>query len=293
VQNPAFGRGGSARQVDGHRAQRRRVAVVGCGQQFARGGGSGPGDPYVLQDVVEFAGGDLGVVLGHGQRDLAQVFLDMVQSGAGAQQAGGQGMPGLMWDWAADAEAVDPVPEGTPEDVVADRHTAVWAFHPRREQRHLLSLGAGGCPAVAVFEGRQGLFLALPQGRVDGLGDADGGVEVGDLGLVVPQHRHPAVAAQAFQAQFEDFAAAAAGGDHRHPRLAEAVIGRVVIVGQGAQVRLVGQDTGDVVVERPTLGHHRLPPAGIATMNCRSSPICSATPVSIALRRCTRLWPTS
>ena len=78
-------------------------------------------------------------------------------------------------------------------------------------------------------------------------GDADGLVVVADLGLVVPEHRQPTVAAEAVQPQVEDFAAAAAGDDDRLPRVAQAPVERVVNLGEPGQVVLVGERAGDLV----------------------------------------------
>jgi hypothetical protein len=45
------------------------------------------------------------------------------------------------------------------------------------------------------------------------VGDADGRVQVADLGLVVPEQGQPAVAADAVQAELDDLAGAPAGDD--------------------------------------------------------------------------------
>ena len=58
------------------------------------------------------------------------------------------------------------------------------------------------------------------QELVDSFGDAQGLVVVADFGLVVPEHRQSAVAAETFQAQLEDLAAAAAGDDDGLPGVA-------------------------------------------------------------------------
>jgi hypothetical protein len=94
----------------------------------------------------------------------------------------------------------------------------------------------------------------------------------------VPEHGQAAVAAQAVQAELEDLAAAAAGDDDRLPRVAQAVVERVVVLRQGLQVGLVGQRPRDAVRERrpgpldhPAGGGHRgdeapvqAEPAGLA-----------------------------
>ena len=140
----------------------------------------------------------------------------------------------------------------------------------------------GGRPVVPLLEQVQGLALAFLQHLVDPLGDAHRLVVVADLGLVVPEHGQPAVAAQAVQAELEDLAAAAAGDDDGLPGVPQAAVERVVVSGQGLQVGLVGQRPGDLVGERgarpldhPAGGGHRgdeapvqAEPVGLAGLQC-------------------------
>ncbi|MGW2726890.1 hypothetical protein [Streptomyces sp. NPDC001494] len=83
---------------------------------------------------------------------------------------------------------------------------------------------------------------------VHGLRDADALVVVADLGLVVPQHGQTAVAADAVQAQSDDLAATAPGGDDGFPDVPQAPVVEVELL-QAAQVGLVGQRAGDIVAE--------------------------------------------
>ena len=69
-----------------------------------------------------------------------------------------------------------------------------------RKQRHPGAFGVGGAATVRGDERVHGLALPLGEPLVEPFGDADGGVVVADLGLVVPEHRQPAVAAQAVPA---------------------------------------------------------------------------------------------
>ena len=82
--------------------------VGGLGEDFAGAGGAGTGDPDVLEDVFEVGLGQVDVVLGHPLGDLAEVAADVGQARPGPQQAGGQRVPGLVGDPAADVELVDP-----------------------------------------------------------------------------------------------------------------------------------------------------------------------------------------
>jgi hypothetical protein len=91
----------------------------------------------VLQDVFDLTDRDLGIVLSHPDRDVAEVTADVVQPGAVGQQPGGQGVPGLVGDVAgAEVELVDPVPEPVLEGSVGDRVAAVEVADVRGEQSH-------------------------------------------------------------------------------------------------------------------------------------------------------------
>jgi hypothetical protein len=111
--------------------------------------------------------------------------------------------------------------------------------------------------AVAGREPLQGDGLTSGQPFVDAVRDADRGVEVADLGLVVPEHRQPAVAADAVPAHLQHLAQAPPGSDQRLPDVTHAVVEWVVIAGQPTQVGLVGQRPSDLVRERPPPTHRQ------------------------------------
>jgi hypothetical protein len=111
--------------------------------------------------------------------------------------------------------------------------------------------------AVAGREPLHGSGLPGLQPVVDAVRYADRRVEVADLGLVVPEHRQPAVAADAVPAHLQHLTQAAAGGDQRLPDVAHAVVERVVVVEQPAQIGLVGQRPRDLVRERPASAHRQ------------------------------------
>ena len=79
-----------------------------AGEQLAGVGGAGPGDPDVLQHVLEVGMRQVHVVLGHPVGDLAEVAADVGQAGPGAQQVGGQGVPGLVRHPVTEVEFVHP-----------------------------------------------------------------------------------------------------------------------------------------------------------------------------------------
>jgi hypothetical protein len=110
---------------------------------------------------------------------------------------------------------VDPGPEPAVEPLVGQRYGSVLAAVDGREQREPGALLAGWPVAAAGGEAVQG--LALPSGEqvIEAFGDADRGVVVADLGLVVPEHRQPAVAADAVPPEVDDLADAAAQGATR------------------------------------------------------------------------------
>ena len=96
--------------------------------------------------------------------------------------------------------------------------------------------------------------MPLGDNVVQPLGDADRGVVVADLGLVVPEHRQAAVAAQAVPTDLQHLADAPAGGDGDFPDVAQAAVLRIVDLGEPAQVGLVGQRAGHLVGERAARG---------------------------------------
>ena len=140
------------------------------------------------------------------------------------------------------------------EPLVAERHGAVVVAVGGREQRQPGAFGAGGSAAVLGGEAVQGLALPLRDEVVQPLGDADRGVVVADLGLVVPEHGQPAVAAEAVPADLQHLADAAAGDDGDLPHVPQAAVVRIVDLGEPTQVVLVGQRAGDLVGERAARG---------------------------------------
>jgi hypothetical protein len=108
---PALGRGAASRQVDGQGL----CLFVGernsclAGEEFSGIGGAGTGDPDLLQNVFQVRLGEVDLALRHFLGDMAEVTADVGQGGAGAQQAGSQGVAGLVGDLTADVEVVDPV----------------------------------------------------------------------------------------------------------------------------------------------------------------------------------------
>ncbi|WP_436950011.1 hypothetical protein [Streptomyces sp. SudanB52_2052] len=117
-----------------------------------------------------------------------------------------------------------------------------------REGNKAGAFGSRWNAAVAFFEELECLGSAGIDALVHGLGDADALVVVPDLGLVVPQHGQTAVAADAVQAQSDNLAATAPGGDDGLPDVPQAPVVEVEFL-QAAQVGLVGQRAGDVVAE--------------------------------------------
>jgi hypothetical protein len=212
----------------------------------------------VLQDVLDLAGGDLGVVLGHADGDVAEVAADVVQPGAVGQQPGGQGVTGLMGDAAnTQVELVYPLAEPALESVVADRPGAVQVTDGRGEQGQPGAFSGARRAAVMVLEPVQRLALPFGGPLVDVFRDADRLVVVADLCLVVPQQRQPAIPACAVQPQADDLAAPAPGRDDRFPDVTDAAIGRIEGAGEPGQVARVSQGTGGLVGERAAgpLGH--------------------------------------
>ena len=114
---------------------------------------------------------------------MAQEAADVGEAGAGAQQAGGQGVPGLVGHLAADVEAVDPVLEALVEPLVGQGDLAVAVAEDRGEQCHRSAFLQGGRPVVPLLEHGEGLALAALEHLMGPLGDADCLVIVADLGL--------------------------------------------------------------------------------------------------------------
>ena len=141
---PALGRGAAAGQVDGEglgllAGERGSIP----GEELAGAGGAGPGDPDVLEDVLQVRVGQVHVVLRHPVADLPEVTADVGQGRAMAQQAGGQRVPGLVGNVVAEVHGVDPGPEPAVEPLVGQRHGSVLAAVDRGEQREFCALLAG------------------------------------------------------------------------------------------------------------------------------------------------------
>lgn len=83
---------------------------------------------------------------------------------------------------------------------------------------------------------------------VEPLGDADGLVEVADLGLVMPEQRDVVELADALQPDAGDFAAAAAGEDERSPDVSDSAVVGVEVL-EPSHVVFVSQGACDVVWE--------------------------------------------
>jgi hypothetical protein len=150
---PALGRGTAPRQVDRHGLGLCPGKRGGFPrEQFPGAGGAGAGDPDLLQDVFQVRLGKMDIVLRHFLGNLAQVTADVGQAGPGAQQAGGQGVAGLVGYLAADVEAVDPVFEALVEPRVGQRMTAVAVAEVRGEQGHRSAFPGGGRPVVPFLE---------------------------------------------------------------------------------------------------------------------------------------------
>src|SRR5712691_8570336 len=177
------------------------------------------------------------VVFRHPVADLAEIPADVGQGRAMTEQAGGQGVPGLVRDEMAEVHGVHPGPEPAVEPLVSERHRSVVAAVDRGEQRELGALRAGRPVAGAGGEPVQGLALAFGENIVETFGDPDRDVVVADLGLVVPEHREPAVAADAVPPHLDDLADPAAGGDSDLPDVTGPVVAGVIGGGKLCETR--------------------------------------------------------
>ena len=206
------------------------------------------------------------------------------------EQVGRQGVPGLVRDEMAEVHGVHPGPEPAVEPLVSERHRSVVAAVDRGEQCELGALRAGRPVAVAGGEPVQGLALAFGENIVETFGDPDRGVVVADLGLVVPEHREPAVAADAVPPDLDNLADPAAGGDGGLPDVAGPVVVEVVGGGELGEVGFGGQRLGDFVGKgRRAVLPVVAPAVGSAVMNSLSRPSWSAAPVSSASRSSLRI----
>ena len=197
--------------------------------------------------------GQLDVVLGHPVGDVPEVAADVAEGRAVAQQAGGQRVPGLVGNPAADVELIDPGPEPEVEPLVGYCGGPVRVAVTAGEQRHRRPLSGGGGAAVPGNEPGHGDFP--PRGQPPGqrLGDADRLVVAADLGLVVPEHGQPAVAAGAVQPQLKHLADPPPGDDDRFPDVAQPEVAGVMDLGEPGEVGLIGQGAGHLVGERAAL----------------------------------------
>ena len=171
-----------------------------------------------------------------------------------AEQVGGQCVPCLVGDVVAEVHGVHPGTEPAVEPLMGQRHRPVVAAVGRGEQGQPGALLAGRPVAVAGGETIQGLALPFGEDLIEPFGDADRGIVVADLGLVVPEHRQPAVAADAVPPHLDHLADPAPGQDGGLPDVTDAAVVDVVAAGELGQVRLVGQGACDFVGERPSRG---------------------------------------
>ncbi|OIJ95001.1 hypothetical protein BIV23_35680 [Streptomyces monashensis] len=132
-------------------------------------------------------------MLGHAVGDLAEVAADVSQGRAVPQQPGGQGVPGLVGDVvSAEVEAGDPGAEAGVEPGVGQGAAAVGVEDVGGEQGQVSALSSSGRAASVTFgEVGQGLLAAFFEPVKEVVGDADGRVQVADLGLVVPGQGQP------------------------------------------------------------------------------------------------------
>ena len=186
-------------------------------QQLAGVGGTGPGDPHAVQDVVKVGAGQVDVVLGHPVGHLPEVAADMGQGCAIAQQIRGDGVPGLMRDVVADVEGIGPGAKPFPEPGVGQGRRPVQVADLAGEQGQRSAFGSGRSTAVACGESVRGLALTFGEDLVEVFGNADRDVQIADLSLVVPEHVQAAVAANAVQSDLDYFADPPPGARNRLP----------------------------------------------------------------------------
>src|SRR6266853_320085 len=109
---------------------------------------------------------------------MPEVPADMSQRRAATQQAGGQGVPGLVGDVVTEVEGVHPGPESLVEPGVAQRPGVVGVAALAGEQGERGAFGTGGPATVPGGEPVQGLGLPGVQDVEEALGNADRGIEV-------------------------------------------------------------------------------------------------------------------
>jgi hypothetical protein len=202
----------------------------------------------------------MNVMLCHPVGDVAEVTADMGQGRPVAQQVRRQGVPGLVRHPAADVEVSDPGLEAAVEPLVGERLGAVGVARLAGEQGDHRLLGGVRPPAVAGGEPVRRLGLPGGEKIIEPVGDPDRGVEVADLGLVMPEHRQSSVAADAVPAELPDLADAAAGNHDGLPDVTQSLVLGIVFLREAGKVALVGQGLGDLVGERAARPHRR--PAG-------------------------------
>ena len=167
-----------------------------------------------------------------------------------------------MGNPAADVELVDPGLEPEVEPLVGDRGGPVRVAVAAGEQRHRRPLGGRGGAAVPGDEPGHGGFPACGQPPGQRLGDADRLVVAADLGLVVPEHGQPAVAAGAVQPQAQHLADPPPGDDDRFPDVAQPEVAGVMDLGEPGEAGLIGQGAGHLVGERAALAQRGGPGRG-------------------------------
>ena len=245
-------------------------------------GGAGAGHPHLLQDVFEIGMGQVHVVFGHAVADLAR---DSDGCGSGSRRRAAGWWPGCG--------GPDAARSGRGR---ARRSSPGTGCGTTVGQRRACRRGCGRWSGTAPVAARSSASAAGHAGARSGPGFSRGAprcVEaavrgcgcrfvIADLGLVVPEHRKLAIAADAVQPQLENFAAAPAGDDDDFPDIAQPPIVRIVGVGERLQVCVVREGLGDVVAERIAGCLRVRSPSGDSMMNDLFSPISEARPDSRA-----------
>ena len=149
---PALGGGAAPRQVD-----RQRLGLLAgerggvAGEQLAGAGGAGPGDPDVLQDVLQVGVGEVDVVLGHPVGDLAR---GSGGCGSGVAPARSRLVARVCRAWWGTqrprSRLVDPGPEPAVEPLVGQRRPcrrgcgSWWGTAPSRARSAAVGGGRAG-----------------------------------------------------------------------------------------------------------------------------------------------------
>ena len=117
------------------------------------------------------------------------------------QQTGGRGMPGLVRDPAAEVQFADPRVELVNEPLVQQCRPPGWVAD--RANARLARSAPVGFRLCSFNETFETFALTFNQNLLEAFEDADRGVVVADLGLIVPEHRQSAIAAEAVPPHFE------------------------------------------------------------------------------------------